>query len=145
MRVKRNTNLLFEPPSVATGDIAFNLLIFFLVCASNEPENGRRQDIPRSEKQEQKQQAKNIEVSLTRTTVSVGEEGAGLQKTSLTDLPGHLRRLLAARSRPEERVVVVKSAKDTPYQHWITVTALVEKAGGTITLQMSEDREVVVP
>ena len=32
MRAKRSTKLLIEPPSSATGDIAFNLIVFFLVC-----------------------------------------------------------------------------------------------------------------
>ena len=53
---RRNSNLLIEPPSSATGDIAFNLIIFFLVCASVQPDSGRHQLLPRSEETEQKQE-----------------------------------------------------------------------------------------
>lgn len=145
MKIPRNTSLLIEPPSVATGDIAFNLLIFFLVCASSQPDSGRRQDIPRSEKQAQEAKQKNIEVSLTRTTISVGDEGSTLAETSIEELAGKLRRLLAGKTKPEEKIVIVKSSKDTPYRRWIEVTGLIEREGGTITLQLQEEREIAVP
>ena len=71
MKLRRNTNLLIEPPAVATGDIAFNLIVFFLVCASTQPDSGRKQSIPKSEsKTEKEQQSENIEVALTRNTTS---------------------------------------------------------------------------
>jgi hypothetical protein len=56
-----------------------------------------------------------------------------------------LRRLLAAKSRSEDKIVVVKSSKDTPYHHWIDVTGKVEEAGGVITLQLEEERTIMVP
>ena len=57
---------------MTTGDIAFNLIIFFLVCASAAPDSGRRQNIPRSETtKEQEQKAQHIEVQLTRTTMAI--------------------------------------------------------------------------
>ena len=40
--------------------------------------------------------------------------------------------------------MVVKSSPDTPYDHWINVTGLIEEAGGVITLQMEESQEVRV-
>ena len=55
------------------------------------------------------------------------------------------RRELAGKARPEDRVVIVKTDKDTPYQKWIRVTSWIEQAGGTITLQLEEERTVVVP
>jgi biopolymer transport protein ExbD len=145
MKIRRNSGLLIEAPAVATGDIAFNLLIFFLVCASSQPDSGRKQDLPRSEKQPQQTQAKNVEVSLTRATISVGDEGSTLAETSLEEFPARIGRLLAGKTKPEEKVVVVRSSKDTPYHRWIRVTEMIELAGGTITLQMQEEREVAVP
>ena len=72
-KLKRTNKLLIEPPSVATGDIAFNLIVFFLVCASIQPDRGHKQTIPRSESQQEKKETEpeNIEVQMTRTTVLV--------------------------------------------------------------------------
>lgn len=141
-KLKRTSKLLVEPPAVATGDIAFNLIVFFLVCASNEPDRGHLQTIPRSETQNAKQEdePQNMEIQLTRTSVLIN--GATV---AIPDLAGKLRLQFAGKSRPEDRIVVVKSQKDTPYRHWIDVTTRIEGAGGVITLQMEEERQVPLP
>lgn len=141
MKIRRRSKLLVESPSVATGDIAFNLLVFFLVCASVQPESGRPQDIPRSEEKKEKvEQSQNLEVSMTRTTVGING-----QTVPLADFASRIRQLLAGKSRPEDKIVVVKSAKDTPYAQWILVTGAIEDSGGTITLQLQEEQVVPVP
>lgn len=142
MRTKRTTRLLAEAPSVTTGDIAFNLIVFFLVCASVHPDTGRRQEIPGSESAQERQAEKprHIEVQLTRTTVALNGD---LLRTA--ELGPRLRSLLAGKSRPDDKLVVVHSKPETPYQHWIAVTAVVEEAGGIVTIQREEEREVRLP
>ena len=140
MKFKRNNDLLVEPPALATGDIAFNLIVFFLVCASVQPDSGRKQEIPRSEKEQKEQQVKNIEVSLTAKTVAINGVAVSVAKFA-----SRLERDLSTKSRPGDKVVVVKSAKDTPYHFWILVTGLIEQAGGTITLQLEEEQIQVLP
>jgi biopolymer transport protein ExbD len=142
MRSSRSrSKLLIDPPSSATGDIAFNLIVFFLVCASVQPDAGVKQSIPSSETVEKEsEETKNVEVALTRTTVAIN----GIPVAQKDFIP-QLRRKLEDKSNPEDRVVVVKSEKDTPYHHWITVTSAIEQAGGIITLQLEEEREVQIP
>ena len=141
-KLKRTNKLLIEPPSVATGDIAFNLIVFFLVCASIQPDRGHKQTIPRSESQQEKKETEpeNIEVQMTRTTVLVN--GATV---ALPELARVLRSKFGGKTRPEDRIVIVKSQKDTPYRHWIDVTTRIEDAGGVITLQLEEERQVQLP
>ena len=130
-----------EPPSSATGDIAFNLIVFFLVCASVQPDSGVKQSIPSSETVEKEsEEAKNIEVSLTRNTVAIN----GIP-VAQKDFVLQLQRKLEGKTNPEDRVVVVKSKPDTPYFHWIAVTSAIEQAGGVVTLQMEEERTIQVP
>lgn len=132
---------MIEPPASATGDIAFNLIVFFLVCASVQPDTGRRQSIPSSETvEEESKQTENIEVTLTRTAVLVNGD-----VTPTSRLLARMKALLAGKSQPSDKVVVVKSEPDTPYSHWIFVTAVIEDAGGIVTLQIEEEREVQVP
>ena len=132
---------MVEPPAVLLTDIAFNLLIFFVVCASTEPSDGRKQDIPGANKQTSNQQAQteNIEVALTRETVSINGE-----QTKIADFLPRMKNLLRNKKKVEERVVLVQSAKDTPYEHWIKITAWVEQAGGVTTLQIEEEQQVQV-
>ena len=135
----RRTRVLVEPPSHATGDIAFNLIVFFLVCASIQPDSGRPQTMPSAETTEEQQQD-NIEVALKRTAVLLNGN-----VLPASQLPARLQSLLAGRNEPEDRIVVVKSDKDTPYNHWIHITSAIEDAGGVVTLQLEEEREVQVP
>lgn len=139
MRERRRNKLMVEPPSSATGDIAFNLIVFFLVCASVQPDSGRQQTLPRSE-QESEEQSENIEVQLGRNTVMLN--GNVLRQE---DFDAALKRALTGKTRDEDRVVVVKSKADTPYYHWVTVTEMIELAGGIITIQTEEEQQVVVP
>jgi biopolymer transport protein ExbD len=142
MRIRKAASkLMVEPPSVATGDIAFNLIVFFLVCASVQPDSGRKQTIPQSEQtQKEEQKSENVEVRLSRTAVLInGDQVATGQFETV------LRAKLAGKPRPEDKVVIVKSDKDTPYRFWIDITSRIEDAGGIVTLQLEEEREVAVP
>ncbi|HIF34248.1 MAG: biopolymer transporter ExbD [Pirellulaceae bacterium] len=139
MRAKRATKLLIEPPSSATGDIAFNLIIFFLVCASVQPESGREQSIPRSQEQEAEREEKHIEVQIRRNVALIN--GVVVRSDQFAR---RMERLLKDKKRNAERVVVVKSDKQVEYQHWIRITEMIETAGGIITIQMEEVREVLV-
>jgi biopolymer transport protein ExbD len=142
MKTKRTTKLLAEAPAVTTGDIAFNLIVFFLVCASSQPDTGRKQDIPGSETTHEQQQEKatHIEVLLTRTTVTLNGD-----VVAISQFVPRLRQLLASKTRVEDKLVVVKSKPETTYQHWILVTSLIEEAGGTVTIQREEEHEVQIP
>jgi hypothetical protein len=52
--------------------------------------------------------------------------------------------LLSGKQRPEDRVVVIKSKTDVPYEHWIAVAALVQDQNASITIQREEEQTVTV-
>ena len=125
MKLKRG-KMLIDPPASASSDIAFILIIFFLVCAAVQPETGLAQVLPKTEeKKEQQEQSKNIEVSITPTSIVLD---AALQK----------------KTRETDRVVVVKSAPNTPYPIWIRVSQVIEQAGGILTLELESKRTITV-
>ena len=139
MKIQRRP-LLVEPPSSAATDIAFILMIFFLVCASVQPGTGREQTIPRSEEDEEdSQQNKNIEVSIAPGSVVVDGEPIPTRRLS-----SKLKSLLAGKQAEEDRVVIVKSSPRTQYQQWVDVTAIIEEAGGIITLQLEKTETISV-
>ncbi|WP_238397621.1 ExbD/TolR family protein [Anatilimnocola aggregata] len=131
--------LLVEPAAVATGDIAFNLIVFFLVCASTQPDRGRKQDIPSSQQTKTEQKQENTEILVTKSGIVLN--GAAVRQA---ELPGRLATHFKGKPRPEDRVVVIKTRPDTPYENWISVTSLVQDAGGSITIQREEERTVTV-
>jgi biopolymer transport protein ExbD len=141
LRGRRENKLLIEPAAVATGDIAFNLIVFFLVCASSQPGSGRKQDLPSSEQTKTAEQKNNIEVSLTRTSKVVGLNG---DPVKIEEFPARLARLLSGKTRPEDKVVVLKTKPDVPYEQWIAVASLVQDLDGSITIQREEERTITV-
>ncbi|MGD1979208.1 MAG: biopolymer transporter ExbD [Akkermansiaceae bacterium] len=139
MKLKR-TKLLVDPPASASSDIAFILIIFFLVCAAVQPESGIAQVLPKTEeKTEKREQSKNLEVSITRSSIVLN--GSPLQ---LPEFTSRLTKALAEKEREADRIVTVKSAPDTPYPLWIEVSQVIEKAGGVLTLELEADRVINV-
>lgn len=140
MKIRRRNKLLVESPASATSDIAFILIIFFLVCASVQPENGKKQSLPKSEDQpDKKQQSENPEVAISRTSVILN--GNPMQPNKFKT---EIKRVLAQKKREVDKVVVVKSKPDTPYEIWIEVAAYIKDAGGIITLQLEEQQTEMV-
>ena len=121
------------------NDIAFILIVFFLVCASVEPEDGRSQIIPSSEKNEDQKNSQTIEVGLTPATVTI--DGKPYHQDQF---PIRIQQLIEQKKTESERVVVVKSQADVSYNHWIAMTEIIEKAGGIVTLLLEEEQTITV-
>ena len=95
MKMPRKSRRIFEPPAVLLTDLAFNLVIFFVVCASTEANNGRKQAIPRGTKDPTATaKDQNVEVELARTTLTVNGSLVPLE-----DLPAKLQPMLAGKKR----------------------------------------------
>jgi biopolymer transport protein ExbD len=140
MRFRRRENkMIVEPPAAATGDIAFNLIVFFLVCASTQPDTGKEQSIPGSETVQQQTEQENLEVRIKRTVLLFNGDPV---KPEL--LPTLLRNKLALARTPEDRLVVVTYDNDAPWHRYINVSEAIDRAGGTVVLQTEEEREVTV-
>jgi biopolymer transport protein ExbD len=142
MRERRPNKMLIEPASAATGDIAFNLIVFFLVCASVAPDAGRSQTIPKADEKPPKDSQKkdDLVVQLTRQTVTIN--GDVIREK---DFSKRIKSKLEGKAKPEDRIVVVKSSDDTPYSRWIEITTQIEDQGGIVTLQIEEEKEVTIP
>jgi biopolymer transport protein ExbD len=67
------------------------------------------------------------------------------QRVTAPQLTAQLKNRFAGKTNPEQRIVVLKSDKSTPYQHWISATVAIESAGGIITVQREETKTQVAP
>lgn len=132
-------------------DLSFNLLIFFVVCASSAQEHkGKPQQVPSTQGEKSAEaKSQNIEVAITRDAVPVKNGPAPAvmlngEKVPVSELRAKLNPLLANKARPEDKIVEVKTAKDVPYSAWLKVTGAIEDAGGVVTLQVEVEKDVVV-
>jgi biopolymer transport protein ExbD len=132
--------LLIDPPACASSDIAFTLIIFFLVCAAVQPETGLSQLLPATEeKSETRDQSQNIEVSITPASIILNGN-----PLPLPEFVQHITAALKQKTREADRIVVVKSAPDTPYPIWIAVSQVIEQAGGVLTLELETEETINV-
>lgn len=139
MKLKRG-KMLIDPPACASSDIAFTLIIFFLVCAAVQPETGLSQLLPKTEeKSEKRDQSQNIEVSITPSSIVLN--GNPLQ---LPEFSQGIAVALKAKTREADKIVVVKSAPETPYPIWIAVSQAIDQAGGIITLELETEKTINV-
>ena len=110
------------------------------MCASVQPDSGRRQTLPKSEEQpEKKQQSENPEVGVSRDGVVLNGNPMKMER-----FKAEILRVLTQKKREVDKVVVLKSKPNTPYERWIEVSDIIQKAGGIITLQLEEQRTVSV-
>jgi biopolymer transport protein ExbD len=139
VKLKRGT-MLIDPPGCASSDIAFTLIIFFLVCAAVQPETGMPQTLPKTEaKSEKRDQSQNLEVSITPSSIVLN--GSPLQ---LPEFATRIATALKQKSREADRIVVVKSSPDTPYPTWVQVSQAIDQAGGILTLELESERTINV-
>ena len=111
----RRQSLLTEPPASAASDIAFILIIFFLVCASVEPEEGRQQIIPKNEQDEKKQKTKTINVDITPSDVIVNVPNS--RDGRPTEQYSQVRCNQAMRTGHESQVPQ-RFCSNAPWSHW---------------------------
>jgi biopolymer transport protein ExbD len=139
MKLKRG-KLLVDPPASASSDIAFMLIIFFLVCAAVQPDTGLSQILPKTEeKSNKKEQSKNIEVTITPTSIVLN--GSPM---NINEFQQRIKVDLATKTKEADRIVVVKSSPNTPYELWISVSQVIEQAGGIITLELEAEKVIEV-
>ncbi|MFK7850047.1 MAG: ExbD/TolR family protein [Akkermansiaceae bacterium] len=132
--------MLVDPPACASSDIAFTLIIFFLVCAAVQPETGMSQALPKTEsKADKREQSQNIEVSITPSSIILN--GSPLK---IGEFSRRIQTELSKKTKESDRVVVVKSAPDTPYPTWLEVSQAIDEADGIITLEIETEESINV-
>ncbi len=139
MKLKRG-KMLIDPPACASSDIAFTLIIFFLVCAAVQPETGMSQALPKTESQSEKRdQSQNLEVSITPSSIVLNGNPLPIE-----DFRKRITSELSKKNREADRIVVVKSAPDTPYPIWLAVSQAIDQAGGILTLELETEKTINV-
>jgi biopolymer transport protein ExbD len=134
MKIKRRTTRA-EVPAMAMGDIAFNLLIFFVILA-RATDDSHLQWTPA--------EASNLE-SAAHSTVSVlidkdNKLYLNGQQVGIAELAGAIETALG--NKPQgERTVLVKIHSDTLAQRFEPVIEAISEAGGDLVHIVEEQKE----
>lgn len=119
--LKRQSKVSDEIPTSSMADIAFLLLIFFLVTTVFEEEMGLPIVLPEAQAEEVEVSQKNIIHFLIREDGSVvvrRGESTSEQIVSASEIEGIMRQEIDANP---EIIAAVKTAPDAPYRHLVNV------------------------
>lgn len=128
MRMHRRRRAAINVPTTSMGDIAFLLIIFFMVCSNFAKESGIKIKAP---------QAPDIEqIKESKVSVAIDAQGAiYLNGVAVSDAQGvewGVAALLTGRTNDLQRTVMFKCDKEIDKSVFEPVLAAISKAGGLV-------------
>lgn len=131
MALKRKKWLAGDFEVRAFADIVFLLLIFFILTTTFVQPQGNRLRIPSGVQDPSAKMARQPTISLSPTGIRWGERG---QELSLAELRATLLQANFS-ARPEgQRVVILNTAPDVPFQMYFEVVMAIHNADGVLAL-----------
>lgn len=118
-------------------DIAFLLLIFFILTTTFTKTAGNKLSIPSGSADSSKKQEKQVTVSLRPGEIHYGENS---QVVSLDVLRQALAKENFLGKDPSQRIVILDSDKSVSYDEYFQVVMAIAKANGVVAL-VDQDAE----
>lgn len=123
-----------EEPVIDVGafsDIAFLLIIFFILTTTFVKDAGNKMNIPSGSSDSSEQSEKNLTINLKGDQILYGEDSLNLNMESLRDKLFALK----LKEKPEnERMVIVDSDADVKYEQYYKVVMAITAADGVLAL-----------
>ncbi len=114
-----------EIPSSSLADIAFLLLIFFLVCTTIDVDKGLRLVLPPTDVEEQKIAQKNI------TNILINDQGQVLLDNEIVNVRDIERIIRKKIAENPLLIVSLKTTRNTKYATYIAVLDQLKRADAT--------------
>ncbi|MFT5129244.1 MAG: biopolymer transport protein ExbD [Rhodothermales bacterium] len=135
MQLRRKSRREVEMDLTAFSDIAFLLIIFFLVATTFIHNNGTPLEIPTGTADKEESQEKITTIDVTPEKILYNGEGKSI------DMP-ELRALLQREgftTRPDkERMVMIQSASEVECERYYQIVTAISQAGGVLAMLEEE-------
>ena len=118
-----------EIPTGSFSDIAFLLTIYFLVATTLVKVKSITADLPSGQKSSQAQSDKTPTINLKDDVIMFNDK-----KVDLAELNARLAALELAELEGSKRVILLESAKGTPYENYFQALAAISANGGVVAL-----------
>jgi biopolymer transport protein ExbD len=118
-----------EIPTGSFSDIAFLLIIYFLVATTLVKVKTIAADLPSGEKSSQTQSDKTPIVNLRGSEIFFNDK-----KVSVDLLNERLAELKLGEKVPSKRVIMLESTKGTPYENYFQVLAGISANQGVVAI-----------
>jgi biopolymer transport protein ExbD len=123
-------------PTDSFSDIAFLLIIYFLVATSLVKIKSITADLPSGDKQAQAQTEKTPTVNLRGGEIFFDDK-----QVSFQELEARLAALDLPNQEGAKRVILLESTRDTPYGSYFQTLAAISASGGLVALVQEEEKK----
>ncbi|MDG2219738.1 MAG: biopolymer transporter ExbD [Rubripirellula sp.] len=125
-----------EIPTGSFSDIAFLLIIYFLVATTLVKVKSISADLPSGEKQSDAAVDKTPIINLRGSKMFFSDK-----EVTLANLNARLAALKLAGKTPEQRVVMLESTSMTSYESYFQALAAISSNGGVVAIVEEEDSQ----
>ena len=120
-------------PFISLADIAWQIIIFFLLAATFAKNDSLNLEIPGASSDKTKSAAPTITVQAGENAILVNGD-----RIAPEQLEGRIKQLLAGKKSEADRAGIVLAKNDLPVQQHVDVMYAVQRAGGILV--MSEEQ-----
>ncbi|MCC5848399.1 MAG: biopolymer transporter ExbD [Verrucomicrobia bacterium] len=119
----------------AFADIAFLLIIFFILTTSIMRSTGQEVSLPQAQTPEDRQvDEKTPSVNILADRILFGEDEENMDRVSLEELRSKLFQLNMHDAEDQDRMIIVEVAEEVTYEMYFRVVTLISDAGGIVAL-----------
>ena len=119
----------------AFADIAFLLIIFFILTTSIIRSTGQEVSIPQAETPEDRQvDDRTPSVNVLSDRLLFGPDEESMERVTLEELRRALFRKEMHDAEDQERMIILEVAEDVTYERYFQVVTLISEAGGIVAL-----------
>ncbi len=144
MAIKRQTRGASEINMGPFADIAFLLIIFFILATSLIRPMGRLVSMPTAAEAKEKEKTENLTIDVRQQELLFGRDEKSLEPVDIDQLRQNLMALDLPQQPDKERMVVVNLADGVKFERFYQVIAAISRAGGVVTL-IEEEGGVASP
>ena len=133
--IKKRKILPSDPDVTAYSDIAFLLIIFFILTTSFSTPLGRMIEMPSAAKPEvERTEDRTPSVNILVDRIMFGEVDKDGREVTTAELRAELKQF-GFYARPEkERMVVVEVTEDVTYQRYYEIVTMIAESGGIVAM-----------
>lgn len=122
-------------PVNSFADIAFLLIVFFVIASTLSQTKGVRTEIPAGEKSEA-QEEKTTTIQLHDNRITLNDD-----EVDVATLRRRLAELQLPRKPEQDRIVLLETTGDVKYQTYYSALTAISGAGGIVALVDEEGQE----
>lgn len=123
-------------PVASFSDLAFLLIIFFILTTTFQKATGFLTEIPSGEKGEA--QEKTTTVALHEEKITLNDEGV-----TMGELRRRLKELRLGEKDGDAKMVLLTATGDVKYQSYFEAMATISAVGGAIVIEREEEKKGV--